>query len=494
VVTPRTPRLFLEPLVLLLLVGALYQGRRWFIRSWFVKGSPHPPRAVSAAPPRSGDVHPVRVILIDGLSESVARSLPGLTRLCRDGLTLTVDVGFPTVSLPVQHVLWTGTWQSQSGVMFLVKRMERPVFDSLQRQVTRRSAEALAVAESQSYIVSSFPFSRVIGPTQQKKASLPPEKLEQESLRAAQSDAALVFLHFLAVDEIGHDVGAAHRRYLEAARRADRLLAALWKVRDPKWTVLALSDHGHHLLPPGGHGGPEPSIRLVRACLAGPGVPAGKRARAVLPDLTRILADSLNVGVPRNCQGRSLAGVLEGAPAREAPTPFRPGALGFLVPLLLLGLVFEIGRRTLRGPSMWVLSLPWGMALGLLLVVAQHGSPSLSRFYVYRALPVELWGAALLTAATLLLQAWTLRRVRPGQARGLMAALCLLPALATAALTGWPVNRPPLIPYLTAWASTLGYLAMACLAGLFVASFVGAIFALVRTRRTGGPPPGTEAD
>jgi hypothetical protein len=439
-------------------------------------------------------------MLIDGLSEPVARRLPALTRLCRAGLTLTVDVGWPTVSLPVQHVLWTGTWQSQSGVMFLVGRMERPVFDSLQDRVTERVGAAVAVAESQPYIVSSFPFSHIVAPEQ--GGSLAPRRLEQVSLQAARSDAALVFVHFLAVDEAGHDGGAAGGQYEAAARRADRLLGELFRARDPRWTMLALSDHGHHPLPPGGHGGPEPSIRLVRACLAGPGVPAGRRARAVLPDLTRILADSLNVDVPRRCQGRPLAEVLRGAPAREAPTPFRPGALGFVVPLLALGLAFEIGRRSLRGASAWALSLPWGMALGLLLVVAQHGSPSLSRFYIYRALPVALSGAALLAAAAPLLQVWTLRRLQSAQersdpcrrARVAMAALCLLPALAAVALTGWPVARPPLVPYLTAWASTLAFLAAACLAGLLVASLVGAIGALARSRRSGGPPRGTEAD
>src|SRR4051812_19683520 len=43
-----------------------------------------------------------RVVLVDGLSAGVATTLPGLAGLCKRGLALAIDVGFPTVSLPVE--------------------------------------------------------------------------------------------------------------------------------------------------------------------------------------------------------------------------------------------------------------------------------------------------------------------------------------------------------------------------------------------------------
>ena len=55
----------------------------------------------------------VRVILLDGLSSAVAGALPSLSGICASGQDLRVDVGFPTVSLPVQHALWTGLTQQQ---------------------------------------------------------------------------------------------------------------------------------------------------------------------------------------------------------------------------------------------------------------------------------------------------------------------------------------------------------------------------------------------
>src|SRR5262249_51620630 len=44
----------------------------------------------------------VRVVLIDGLSADTAATLPAWSALCQRGVTLTIDVGFPTISLPVE--------------------------------------------------------------------------------------------------------------------------------------------------------------------------------------------------------------------------------------------------------------------------------------------------------------------------------------------------------------------------------------------------------
>ena len=44
----------------------------------------------------------VRVVLVDGLAAANARLLPSWRAVCDHGVTLEVDVGFPTVSLPVE--------------------------------------------------------------------------------------------------------------------------------------------------------------------------------------------------------------------------------------------------------------------------------------------------------------------------------------------------------------------------------------------------------
>lgn len=456
-------------LLLAAAVYGLFWGRRLFIRSWFVQG---PARPASRAEPRAGRVapHQVRVLLIDGLSREVARRLPALSRLCRQGLELALDVGFPTVSLPEQHVLWTGAWQDQSGVMFLVKRMARPVYDSLPGLVTRRGGGAVAVAEGEPYIVTSFPFSRVVAPREAagpgagkgQLAMLTPLDLQQESLAAMQSSAALVLVHFLAVDHAGHKVGSAGAAYLKEARRADALLGALQTVRRPDQTLLVLSDHGHLRAPPGGHGGTEPGIATVRACIVGPDIPAGRRAAAVLPDVTRILAERLDVAPPA-CVGRSLAGVLRGDPPGAQAIAWRWRvwtASGLVLGLWLVLLAWR------RQPAL----LPWGLLLSLALLVALEGRPSLSRYYVYRSLPWSLLPAALPTLLLPALQLFWLRRRRVRFGVTLLAAAGLLPAVVAVGLTGWPATEPPLWPQLTAWASTLGLLGLAWLVGLALAA------------------------
>src|SRR5690606_4329646 len=108
--------------------------------------------------------------------------------------------------------------------------------------------------------------------------------------REVASDAPLVFVHVLRVDEAGHAAGAGSSAYREAAAWSDALLGTL-HAADPGARWLLLSDHGHRER--GGHGGAEPEIRIVRACVLGPGVvPDDRRAHAPvhLVDLHRELA------------------------------------------------------------------------------------------------------------------------------------------------------------------------------------------------------------
>src|SRR5690606_21961049 len=94
----------------------------------------------------------VRVVLLDGLSDAHARTLGGLDELCARGLDLRVDTGFPTVSLPVQQVLWTALTQQQSGNWYRIARHETPPPGSLPAAVEG----AIAVAESHVDIIASF--------------------------------------------------------------------------------------------------------------------------------------------------------------------------------------------------------------------------------------------------------------------------------------------------------------------------------------------------
>jgi hypothetical protein len=467
---------------LLLLLGAAssWQTRRYFIRSWFDQRAPV--RLPTQGPPHSpvadalrGPLQPVRVMLIDGLAEAVAQQLPGLNRLCQQGLRLRVDVGFPSVSLPVQHVLWTGTWQHQSGIQFHISRLARPIFESLPETVARRRALTVAIAESHREIVSSFPFARIIAPAEGERR-LDATTLRRGMVEAALSEAALVFVHLLSVDEMGHQYGPAHPAYRQAARAADGLIETLGRMRRPEWSVLLLSDHGH-LWPQGGHGDGEKEVRWVRACLVGPGIAPGARAEATMVDMNRVLAERLNVAVPRWSQGRTLAEVLRSSGAVQAPPfPWEFSSISLLfwgtAGACAVAFFWHFGRARARGAvgdSRWmVLALPWGLALSVLLLILGHGFPSLSQSYVYRLLAPQLGWISLPAA---LIPGWQLglfyrrRPLPPAQALGMMISATLIPALLLMGWCGWPLRRPPLFPWLTGWTSVLlHFTTIGCLA------------------------------
>jgi len=461
---------------LLALLAAGHLGRRAMIRSFFVVGAPSwPPERARVG--TEGEPRPVRVVLVDGMGLAAARALPRLGALCGRGVTLTVDVGWPSVSLPVQHALWTGVWQTQSGVLFALGPLPRLRVASLPGILRARGA--VAVADSHPEIVRSFPFSRVVAPGADRAWST--AELARAALAEVRGAAPLVFVHLLAVDVAGHRFGGASPRYAAACRQADRLLGQL-AARRPRASWIVLADHGH--LAEGGHGGSEDEVRLVRACVAGPGVPAGRSAEATIVDLTRVIADRANVSPPPRCQGRTLAQLLAREPPplpprRAPPLAARVGGLA----LVALWVALLMGARRRRRVALAL--IPWPLAAAAAALVLVGGAPSLSRAFIYPAWPT--WHSLLAAAAgapLLVLQCWAF--VRAGcsavVAGWLAAAAALVPAAALVGWTGWPLWQPPLIPELSAWAAALLQLALLLAAGAAPLAWISGAF----SRRGGG--------
>ncbi|WP_372404145.1 alkaline phosphatase family protein [Streptomyces luteireticuli] len=102
----------------------------------------------------------------------------------------------------------------------------------------------------------------------------------EDVLRNQNPDA--LFVYFGETDEIGHNNGAASRKYLDAIDVQDgylgRLLAAI-KARPTygteRWTVIVTTDHGH--TDGGGHGGSSIEERRTFVLAQGPGIAAGLR-------------------------------------------------------------------------------------------------------------------------------------------------------------------------------------------------------------------------
>ncbi|ACY16530.1 alkaline phosphatase family protein [Haliangium ochraceum] len=467
-------------LALLALAAGVFELRRGFIRSFFVRG-PGGAAAPALALPEDADALPttppverLRVVLLDGVDRATAERLPNYNALCARGLDLVVDVGFPTVSLPVQAALWSGRTQQQSGIEFVGELLAEPLADS----VPARVPGSAAVAEYYPFIARSSGFEAVQPADEldgEARAAWQAEGFLPAATAAMASGARLAFVHLLRADTAGHKHGRLSEQFERAAAEADAMLGALLvaaaKPRPGggvRWLILA--DHGHR--GGGGHGGAEPAIRLVRACVAptpvtlppgwsdgaaavlaeiGAGDDRSGRARGFvhLVDVARLIADSLAVALPEDSAGRPLAAALAAPPGLGATLP-RPGvvasALAALVMLAALAatlwLVFAgpgAGPESARWP---MLPLWWPLACVSVLLFAEL--PTLSVPMVYKPWSGELALAALPGWLLLALTGfWALARV--GAARA-TAALLLLPMAAclAAALLCW--GRPPLMP------------------------------------------------
>ncbi len=440
--------------LLAVLAAACWLTRRAILRAFFPDG--RSAAVVTLLPGAGGaDLDPVarvRVVLIDGLSRSAAMHLPSLRSLCADGTDLAVDVGFPTVSLPVQHVLWTGRTQQQAGVQYRISRIDPPPSDALPTAVP----SSRAVAESHRDIVHSFGFTTAEPALE--RAEIEPtgsawrtSEFEAAAAAAVASDAALAFVHVLRVDEAGHAFGGISPQYRSAAAQADRILGKLVKLAPPdettRWFVLA--DHGH--LPSGGHGDAEDSIRIVRACIAGGVDPVIAPWPIHLVDLHRALATSLGHAVADDRIGRPLA-VAMANPASAATLPrAAPWRVLVALALALAGLAVAVraGRRMGTVTPAWPL-----LAYAALVVI--HGWPSLSSPPVFPPFARDL----LLALAPGFVAAFFGAARSPGRPEEVALALLSLPCAVFLGLCVWVgVDRallggePPLLPFVSAQVS-----------------------------------------
>ena len=411
-----------------------------------------------------------RVVMIDGLTEDVAATLPVWSALCKRGVTLRVDVGFPTVSLPVAVALWSGLTQQQTGIVNRYNRPIDPPFD--RRGIPAQIEGSIAIAEgvmverrgklvpgNYGWLVRSLGFARAEPAADPKSAIKDADgeawstQWEERARAAVASEARVVFVHVLRVDVAGHHHGlsAAYRR---VAAEADAIAGKLVEAKPgARWFLI--SDHGH--IPAGGHGGEERAVRQVQSCIAGPGVPAGARGELVhVVDVARAIADSTGATLDREARGRPLEGALA-APLKhdQAVPPLALGGGAAAIFVLVAGLALSAW-----GVRRWWLAPWWWFAAAAALLYVR-GEPTLSMGMVYAPEGREMylaWLAALPLAAAATwfgLRSTTLARVLVGQ-------LAIPLAAAAAALTAcgaWPAvfgeELAPVVPRYTAYMSPL---------------------------------------
>src|SRR5262249_47733732 len=147
-------------------------------------------------------------------------------------LTLRVDVGFPTVSLPVEIALWSGLTQQQTGIVFRSNRPLEPPFG--QRGIPAQVPGSIAIAENHGWIVRSLGFSRVEPAADPADPAHVKDRDEEawakqwkpRALDAVKSAARLVFVHVLRVDVTAHQSGMGDD-YRRVAQEADAIVGEL---------------------------------------------------------------------------------------------------------------------------------------------------------------------------------------------------------------------------------------------------------------------------
>ena len=473
-----TPRL----IVAVALVAAAY-GTYRFRKAWlpglFVRGAGGAEAPALAMPgggplPGLAPVERVRVVLIDGVDRTTAHWLPNWSAVCGDGLELIVDVGYPSVSLPVQRVLWTGLTQQQSGVLFVGGYLGPPPLG-----IPAQVPGSMAIAESHQGIAHSLGFAQVLP----DRAKVPPgwgfetrwpawlglergDGFAQAARQWVATDLRLVFVHVLVTDSVGHRAGRASQGFRAAAAWADGLLGELRaaeRAAHPdgrtRWFVLA--DHGHRA--GGGHGDAEPWIRQVRGCIAGdatPTSPGGVPPYVHLVDFSRAIADSLAVPLPAESAGRPLGAALA-APVDEEATLPRPGTLRWLAAIALLFVALLATGLAARGR---LTALPWWWPVAYLSLIWIELPPSLTTHMVYRPWGEIIWKAALPGLCLLAIGApLALRALAPVRVVIAQLALPVAIALAALVLSGGAdlgmAGDPPLIPMWTGRASAFLVLA-----------------------------------
>jgi hypothetical protein len=251
--------------------------------------------------------------------------------------------------------------------------------------------------------------------------------------------------------------------------------------------VLADHDHIRHSKN-GGHGSEERDIRVVRACIAGPGVPVGSGGPIHITDFARAIADSLGVTLAADAPGRPLQAAMAAPVDDDDVLPTVPRDRAIVAWALVLAAV----AATVWAARKRVLTYPWWWAIAMLALVLLERAPTLSTPMIYK--PKGLDMAQAMAPGLGVLAVTLMLALRAGWTRALVAQLAL-PVTGTFAILvacgGAPLLAGdavcPIVPLWTGWLSPLLLL-------LSAASGVAALVLLATAvLSASGPsaPPGT---
>src|SRR5919106_1322669 len=295
--------------VALLALGAVGLGARVFAEyQW--------DRFVDYRSPYLFDVRPgpetppltdeVIVVVVDGLREDVARSLPTFQRVAEGGSWLTAQTSQPSLSLPGWTLLTTGAPPEISGVTTNWYE-DRVRVDNL-----FTSAERAGITTA---IVGHAAWKQLYGDVIPegwfggKDDAASDEEVGRQAIRIIRErHPELLVVHLPDVDNTGHVRGVGPE-YREAAERADAVIARVLEEAGDDATIILTSDHGH--IDAGGHGGSEDVVTTTPLVVGGPGTVIGASGEVSQADVTPTVAALLGLSRPTHATGTVLVGLLD---------------------------------------------------------------------------------------------------------------------------------------------------------------------------------------
>ena len=295
--------------VALLALGAVGLGARVFAEyQWnrFVDYRSPYLFDISPGPETAPLTDEVVIVVVDGLREDIARTLPTFQRVAEDGSWLTARTSQPSLSLPGWTLLTSGAPPQISGVTTNWYE-DRVRVDSL-----FTSAERAGITTS---IVGHSAWQQLYGPVVTegwfggKDEAASDEEVGRRAIRIIRElHPELLLVHLPDVDNIGHTRGVGPG-YREAAERADSVIARVLEEAGEDATIFLTSDHGH--IDVGGHGGVEEEVTTTPLVVGGPGTVIGASGEVSQADVAPTVAALLGLSRPTHATGRVLAGLLD---------------------------------------------------------------------------------------------------------------------------------------------------------------------------------------
>ncbi|HVV88708.1 MAG TPA: hypothetical protein VHE35_36940, partial [Kofleriaceae bacterium] len=222
------------------------------------------------------------------------------------------------------------------------------------------------------------------------------------------------------------------------------------------------------------HGGEERALRVVRACIAGPGVAPGRGGPIHITDLSRAIADSLAVRLP-DSSGRPLAAALAAPVGDDDVLPRLPAGRVAAALAILFAAAALTGWVTRARLAL----LPWWFVVAAAALCVTAQVPTLSTPMIYP--PQGLTMAEAFAPGLAVLALACALSARGPWLRGLVGqlALPLATALALAVVTGaLPLvvghATCPAVPRWTGWLSPVLLMAATGAGVAGVVTLVGA--------------------